>query len=358
MKTSPTDSAGSGVSLLVSVDEAGMPGPWRLLNGSGVTERSEDIAALPLAERPARVVLEMPGDQVAVHWLELADGLAPAQAAAAARLMLADASAEPLSRMHVAVGRPESGLTPVALVPVEVMSNWLDLAAAAGLDPDAVVPAPLLLESPAAGFRRRERGDVADYRGLAAAFTLEPELAEALVGDAPVEAVDEPRFEAGLVPIVAAPPINLRQGQFARRRQWKLEGGRLRRIAILAIALVALTLVVQVATILAYTFAADRLETEAETLAAGTPGPGADIGPGFGPVAAVLFDSVRATPNVEMTRLEYRADGSLGATVMLDSPATFTALRSRLEASGLRVEPGEMRSAGGRPTADLTVRAA
>ena len=53
-------------------------------------------------------MLAVPGERVAIHWLELAEGLAPAQAAAAARLMLADASAEPLADMHVAVGRPEA----------------------------------------------------------------------------------------------------------------------------------------------------------------------------------------------------------------------------------------------------------
>jgi general secretion pathway protein L len=358
MKISRTDSANGGATLLVSVDEAGTPGAWRLLDASGILDRGDDFAAMLPAERPARVVLDVPGDQVAVHWLELAEGLAPAQAAAAARLLLADASAEPLSRMHVAIGRPERGLTPIALVPEEMMSTWLERAETASLDPEVMVPGPLLLKPPVAGFVRRDRRDLADYRAQAAAFTLEPELAEALVADAAVDPVDEARFEAGLATTMAVPALNLRQGPYARRRKWRLEDGRLRRIAILALALTLLTLVVQLATILTYTFAADRLEAETETLAAETPGPGADVGPGFGPLAAVLFESIRSTPNVEMTRLEYRPDGSLNATVMLDGPATFTALKARLEASGLSVEPGEMRSAGGRPTADLTLRPA
>ena len=42
--------------------------------------------------------LAVPGTEVAIHWLDLAGDLTPAQAAAAARLMLADASAEPLGR--------------------------------------------------------------------------------------------------------------------------------------------------------------------------------------------------------------------------------------------------------------------
>lgn len=343
MKTSPTDAS----LLLVFVGEDDAPGCWLRL-GDGAAEYGVAADGLPDA---ARRVLAVPGEQVAVHWLDLDEGLTRAQAAAAARLMLGDASAEPLSSMHVAVGRPERGLTPVALVPAERLSAWL---ASAPFEPDAVVPSPLLLAPPETGFVRREVGAASDYRGLAAAFTLEPELAAAIVGQAQVREVDEPEFEARLMEVLADPQLDLRQGAFARRRPWRIAGGRTRRIALLAILLGALTLGVQVAAILSYTFAADRLEAEAEELA----GRGATAGPGFSAAATALFEAVRATPNVELSRLEYRADGSLAATVMMDSPATLLALQGRLEQSGLRVEPGEQRNAGGRPTADLTVRAA
>ena len=353
MPTSPADSASGTPILLAFLGEGGAFGRWLLLDEGGVA--GQGLARDGLPPPPVRAVLAAPGDQLTLHWIELAEGLAPAQAAAAARLMLADASAEPLSTMHVAVGRPENGLTPVALVPSDRMAQWLAVAAAAGFDPDLVIPAPLLLAPPEQGFVRRDLEGLADYRGLAAAFTVEPELAELLVDGAPVEAVEEAQFAAGLAPILASPLLNLRQGPFLRRRQWRLEGQRLRRVAMFAILLVVLTLVAQVATILSYTFAADRLQAEADALAATTTGGGADTRPGFGAVAAILFDAVRATPNVEVSRIEYRPDGSLGATLMLDNPATFTALETRIEASGLAVEPGERRNAGGRPTADLVV---
>ena len=334
MPTSPTDAG----ALLVFADAAGRPG-----------------RSLRVDSAAAATILAVPGDQVALHWIDLAPGLTPAQAAAAARLILADASAEPISAMHVAIGPAENGLTPAAIVPAQRMSTWLAEAEAAGLDPDLVMPTPLLLAPPATGFVGRDLGEVGDYRGTAAAFTLEPDLAEALIGDAAVEPIDEARFEAQLGDVLAAPAINLRQGQFARRRQWKVEGGRLRRAAILAIALAVLTLAVQVVTIFSYTFAADRLEAEAASLA--VPAANADTRLGFGTAAAALFEAVRATPNAELARLEYRPDGSLNATVMMDGPETLAALRARLEASGLAVEAGELRSAGGRPTTDLTVRA-
>ena len=57
------------------------------------------------------------------------------------------------------------------------MAEWLASAASAGIDPAVVVPTPMLLPAPLQGFVRHDRGDLADYRSEAAAFSLEPELA-------------------------------------------------------------------------------------------------------------------------------------------------------------------------------------
>jgi general secretion pathway protein L len=337
---------------LLFADESGAPGRWLLLDESGVQARGE-IAT----ERPSgwsKAILAVPGEQVTVHWLELSEGLTLPQASAAARLMLADVSAEPLAEMHVAVGRAENGLTPVALAASRQMAAWLDLAIGSGVDPEIIVPMPMLLQPPEQGFVCRELGQVSDYRGPAAAFALEPELAEAMIAGALCSSIDRADFEAGLPTVLAMPQLNLRQTAFARRRQWKLQAPRMRRVAMLALAFALLSLVVQVAEILSYTFAADRIQAEADAMAAQAPGR-ADSAPGFGVAASVLFDAVRATPNVELARIDYRRDGSLVATVMLDNPATLSVLQSRIEAGGMRVEPGVPRNAGGRPAADLTV---
>jgi general secretion pathway protein L len=324
MPTSPTDPGQGGETLL------------RFAGGG---------EALVVPGTGPASALAVPGTEVAIHWLELAGDLTPAQAAAAARLMLADASAEPLGAMHVAAGRRENGLTPVALVPIARMNLWVES------DPDLIVPETLLLPPPAQGLVRRGL----DHRGLAAAFSVEPELAQLLVGDAPVEEIGEEAFEAGLAAALADPVLNLRQGAFAKRRQWKIETGRLRRLGLLGGALAFVWLVVQMVTILRYSFDADRLEAAAAALG----GPRTDANrPGFGALAPLLFEAVRSTPNLELIRLEYRADGSLGATVAVDNPATLAAFRARAEASGLAVEGGNLTSAGGQPTAELVLRPA
>jgi general secretion pathway protein L len=321
MPTSATDPAESGTLL-------------RLADG-------RELLIVPAAGVAS--ALAVPGTEVAIHWLALAGDLTPAQAAAAARLMLADASAEPLAEMHVAAGRAENGLTAVALAPVARMRDWV-----AG-DPDLILPESLLLAPPAAGLARRGL----DHRGVAAAFSVEPALALLLTGDAPVAEVGEAEFEAGLGAALAAPVVNLRQGAFAKRRQWRVAGDRMRRLALLVAALLAVSLIVQLASIMRYTNDADRMEQEAAAL-----GPGARPRPAFGALAPIVFEAVRSTPNIELTRLDYRPDGSLAATVAVDSAATLAAFRARAEAGGVTIEGGNLMTAGGRPTAELVLRPA
>ena len=72
MPTSPTDESAAGERLLVFADDWS----WRQIGGAGVVASGE-ADALP----PGPAVLAVPGTTVALHWLELAGGLAPAQAA-------------------------------------------------------------------------------------------------------------------------------------------------------------------------------------------------------------------------------------------------------------------------------------
>ena len=76
-------------------------------------------------------------------------------------------------------------------------------------------------------------------------------------------------------------------------------------------------------------------------------------------LAATLFEAIRAVPSVELSRLDYRPDGALSAIVTADSPATLTALRRRIEASGLIVQDGAPQPGGGaRTAAELLLRPA
>ncbi|MGQ0557994.1 MAG: type II secretion system protein GspL, partial [Sphingosinicella sp.] len=284
----PTSSTEPGSTLLLFVAADGAIERWQHQAGCNVT-LGTDVEERPPAA--GRAIMIVPGEQVAIHWLELADGLAPAQKAAAARLMLAGSTAEPLEHLHLALGPAEAGRTPAALVSRALMQAWL----ADGLEPDVIAPSSWLLPAPVQAFARRDRGNIADYRATGAAFSLEPDLAEALIANAPVTTLDEHAFTAGLHDALTGPMLNLRQGEFAVRRRWRLEGtANARRVAWLGIALLLLTLAVQIASILGYTFAADRAEAEtrAHPPRAGRGGGHA----GLGPPAKAKVDALRAAP--------------------------------------------------------------
>ena len=362
--------------LLIFVDAYGAIARWLQLRDGAVAARGAGRDELPpLAEAgkdPLRIVAIVPGDSVSLHWLEIPEGLAPAQAVAAARLMASEISAQPLADMHAAVGGPidDGNVRVVALAPMHAMAAWIGDLQAHGLDPDIVIPETLLIAPPADGFARYDAAAVPLYRGVTGAFALEAELADLIVAGQPVTTLDTKAFEAGLGGALAALPVNLRQGPFAKRRRWKIEWPLLRRLAWLALAILAVTLAIQIASILRYTFAADALEGEAAAVARqAVPGAGGSAqleerlvalrgsGVGYSAIAATVFGAVRDTANAELTAILYDRDGSLRVTVQGDGPATIAALRSRIEASGLSVSAGPLRSGGGRQIAELTVRA-
>jgi general secretion pathway protein L len=367
--------------LLIFLAARGEFEGWLELRDGKVVRRGSGLEGLPGLVDPdtgsaLQVAAIVPGDTVSIHWLELQLGLAPAQAIAAARLMAADVSAQPVADMHVAIGPESEGeaTRAIALVPALVMAGWIGRLQAQGLDPDLIISEPLLLPRPAEGFVRYDGGALPLFRGRNDAFSMEPDLAELVTAGAPVERLDDAGFEAGLAREIAAPEVNLRQGVFAKRRRWTIQWPLIRRLALLSLAIVLVTLAIQVAAILRYTYAADALEIEANRVTGQTlrrSGPLANApalmeqrltdlrgrGPGYGSLAVPLFEAIRATPNAELSALAFDTDGTLRATVQVDVPATFSALQERLAAAGLSVETGAMRTGGGRPTAELTVRA-
>lgn len=134
------------------------------------------------------------------------------------------------------------------------------------------------------------------------------------------------------------------------------------------------TLAVQLALILRYGLAADRVEQQTALIASrAVPRAGtianapaqlatrlAELrggGLGFGATAAALFGAVRDSANVELSALSFERDGSLHATASAASAADLAALESRIEAQGFTVEAGAAQPGGGRQIAELTMRA-
>lgn len=359
--------------LIFAGEEAG----WLRLADGAVIARGAEIAAIPPLEEegaPERVVLVVPGADVAVHWAEIPPHLSSAQAIGAARIMASEVSAQPLGEMHVAIGPPvedeeERG---IALVNAALIADWLARAQALGFDPDHVVPEPLLLLPPEEGVALFQRAGLDNIRSHRRAFAAESALTALLIGDQAVETVDAERFERDLPLALATLAVDLRQGAFAKRRRWQVDWLLVRRLATLGVAILVVTLLIQLTMLTRYSFAADALELRLANRArdvlrveAITDAPAqlrdavaaAGGGPSYSALAGPVFTAVRETGESEVQSLIYGADGSLRIAVSVPGQAELDALLQRLEGAGLAVAIGPVRDGGGRRIGEFTVSA-
>jgi general secretion pathway protein L len=142
--------------LLFLSRDGGIEGWIRIAEGV-VAARGAALDGID-GHRSAPVVAVAPGEAATLRWLELPAGLSPAQAAGAARLTVAELSAQPVTELHVAVGRDSGdGRRCVGLVPVETMRGWLDGLEGAGFDAERIIPETLLVPAPAEGLSTWDR---------------------------------------------------------------------------------------------------------------------------------------------------------------------------------------------------------
>lgn len=350
----------SALALFIGPDDR-LSGWWTIA-GDEVTARGRPGDPLP-EPRPERVVAIAPAAAITVHGAELG-ALAAPQARAAARLLVAESSLAPIEGQHVAVGTADGADRSIAVVGAGRVAAWLQALGEHGLDPEAILPAPLLLPRPDAGYVRATIGEEAVLRGRATGFADDPVLTPLIVGDAPVESVEA---EAALIRAIDDPELDLRQGPFARRRGIRIDWRQLRRLGWLAVGVLTLTLLIAIVQIARLGFAADALDREAEAVAAqavpsgGTTALDARLaaarggGYGFSATAGALFAAVQATPNVELAGLDFASDGLLRATLVATGAGDVEVVRDRLRAAGLVVETTPFQSENGRIRGELRI---
>ncbi|KRB85875.1 hypothetical protein ASE00_03705 [Sphingomonas sp. Root710] len=344
--------------LLFAEEDVGSIEGWFRLADGRVVARGKALDGLPDRDDDERLFLLLSGSEVAMRWIELPPVLTEAQALAAARIAIGDSSLGPVEALHIALGRIHGGHRLAASIATERMAAWLDWAAGLGIDPDHVVPLPLLIaygEGPARVWARAGRTLV---HGHIQAFALEPGLAEAVLAGQDVEPMDDVRFETELPAALATLPLDLRQGMWRRRRVWRGDSGWRQRMLRYALAAAVLLALIPVARLARISWDAHQLHREAGTVAQATLGlrerpqdPRAAMqqrveqlqGPGMGFVdgAAVLFGAVRQTPNVELAEAGFDDQGILSARVRTASADDLAELMRRIGASGLVVESGE-----------------
>lgn len=341
---------------------------WMRFGDGGLLARG---AGMPEGDDP--VVAVVPATAVTLHWAEL-PARSPAQSLAAARLLAAEASAAPVGELHVAVGeREDDGAEqPIGVVGAGTMVGWLATLARAGVDPVAVVPAPMLLPRPEEGYVRAEIAGQGVVRGRTSGFADEARLTELVTGEHQPVQMDRGALDAALVAAAGAPALDLRQGPFARRRGFAIDWALVRRLALMASAILAVTLAISIVRLAKYSFAADAAEARADALAAtGLPRGetitdpdrqlaerlGRTRGPGLGftTTAAAAFAAIRAVPGTELTALDFTPDGAMRLTVSAEREALATDLLRALQRAGLTARASTFTAAGGRVTGELTV---
>jgi general secretion pathway protein L len=184
------------------------------------------------ADPSGATVAVIPGDDVALHHLTLAETDTRARLAEA-RMRATDLSAQPIEDLHVAVGPADAdGASWVAVIAHDRMAGHLAHFRAAGAEPAHVVPAALLLDPAEAAPTMARFGDRVLLRTTELAGLVEPSLASALTGSGQLG-----RFlQLGEFAPAATPdplPLDLLQGAYAPRRRWWAE----RRFRITAILL-------------------------------------------------------------------------------------------------------------------------
>ncbi|UVO53913.1 type II secretion system protein GspL [Sphingomonas sp. SUN039] len=349
-------------------------GRWLRIVAGDILARGEMLAdALPQTDAERSVAI-VPAADVIVRTVDLPD-LADLQAQGAARIALADVSMLPPEALHVAVGAADTEGHRLAVgVPAAHLKAYLAALAEAGFDPEHLIAAPLLLARPETGFVRGDLGTEAVVRGTDTAFADDPVLTPLLTGDDPLETLDRPALEAGLVAAVEFPEADLRHGLFAKRRRWPVDMARLRRYALMALIIGVLVLTTQLVTIVRLNARASALEAETLAQATAVLPPGTTVtdavlqsearlaamqgaGGGFESLAAAVGAAVNATPGVELGSMVFDGEGGLRATVRATSATDLGAVEARLAASGLQVVPGPVVGNQGRPYRDITVRA-
>lgn len=324
---------------------------------------------VPGDEEP--VVAVAPADAVTLHWAELPQR-SLAQATAAARLLAAEASAQPVGELHVAVGPAEADGSPIGVVGAGDMAGWLASLQRLGVDPIAVVPAPLLLPRPDEGYLRADLAGRGVVRGRTSGFADEARLTELVTGENPPVQLGREALDAALAAAATSPALDLRQGPFARRRRFAVDWKLIRRLAVLAATVLAVTLAISLVRLAKYSFAADAAEARADALAAtGLPrgetvtDPGRQLterlgrtrGPGLGftTTAAAAFAAVRGVGGTEVTAVDFTSAGDLRLTVATEREALASDLVRALERAGFAVRASTFTAAAGRVTGELTV---
>ncbi|MHA6767793.1 type II secretion system protein GspL [Sphingobium ummariense] len=368
-----------GEGLIVAIPETADAEPlWmRVVDGAVVKTGagSNWLAACGLQVLPPETVVMLvpPAALVTLRWVSHPD-LPPRQARAAARLAaLADAIV-PADQLFAAADENDDPARPhiIAVAARSDMQHWLLWAQHHGLDPDVIVPAPLLLPEPEEGLTQGTIGGEPVLRGRDMA--LPGDLAPlGLAGEAPVRAALPAEVDAIAIVALERPPLDMRQGDFAKRVRRSWDRRALARIAVWVGFILLASLLIALVQITRQNLAASSLDSESLALAQQVVPGAQDVtaaeaemdrqlaargagGYAFTAPVAGLMTALQDAPGVSLTALSRDPDGMIRATLAAAKAEDINLVLIALQAAGYTITATPSRDPGGQTLADITVR--
>jgi general secretion pathway protein L len=309
-------------------------------------------------------------EDVRCHWFTLPD-LQGRQAETVAKLRAAEQS---LGLVHISAGADYDDVVATATIAPEVMQRGLDRLGARGLNPDIVLPFASLVRTHSEGVFRAEMDGLSVLRRAQFAIPDEAVLRDLFIGDAHIENMDSDAIRSMLLSASAAPLLNLREGNFAKRDQavWVTAEQKYWVRRLLA-ALLIVTMMLTIATLANYwtatasendaaLAAAQKIDPaiqdidQAESMLAASLNRQGKTQSSFAPLSAAVWRSVKAAPNVSVRELRYTPDGIL--TVVLAAPTADNINKAlvTIQQDGFRITATARQDTTGATLVDMTVR--
>lgn len=340
---------------------------WALGDG-GLEPIDTDVVE---AEPAVCIALVAPEDCVVRH--HRYDGLAERQAEAAARVDAMAASIEP-SRLHVAASATTDTLVESGTIDLDRFSAALARLQAAGIDPDQVWPFGLVIPDHETA-NRAQLGATAVIRSGPLILPDDAQLTALLIDGKTIRQLDDAELADCLRAALADPPVNLRSGAFAKKRQGTaLDHGKLRTAAMIGGIALLLSLLLAIASWFQARQAVQRENAAALAAARSVIASisSAEEAPArlerqlvargsgkrsFGVAAAAVWQSLRQSEGASLRDLRFGEDRILSLTLVAASVDPINRVLTDLQAKGFKVTATPRQETNGTIAAAITVRA-
>ncbi len=346
---------------------------WRAEEGH-IVARGQDFSP-PAREGDTPVAALIPAADTVIRTLDMGD-MGAAQAEAAARYRAADLSIG--GDLFVAVralGRADGGMQVLcATIARATLADHMVELALRGLDPDIIIPVGLLLPASDQPVHATF-GDLSANRVGDLVLPPDEALGALLLGQGAATMLDDHARDTALATALADPPLNLRQGEFARRTPlFALGAGQGRMLAWLMGALLLVSLAIPLVEIGKHYLGADLAERRAlasaqrlvpgvtdvaqaeQQIDAKLAARGAGNMVASVPLAGLL-SAMQPVPGVVIRQADYRPGGIIGAMIAAPRVEDLNTVLIALQNNGYKVTAANRSDATGQAVADITVLA-